>query len=125
MAIVRYLVDDVEAALPCYQALGFVVAERWGPAFAVITRGDLTLWISGPATSAAKPLPDGSKPTPGGWNRAVLEVADLDAALADARAAGVRVRSEPAEGPGGRQALLEDASGNPIELFEARTSRGD
>jgi len=120
MAILRYLVDDVDAALPFYQALGFVLAERWGPPFAMITRGDLTLWISGPGTSAAKPLPDGSVPRPGGWNRAVLEVSDLDTVLAAVRATGVRARSEPIDGPGGRQVLVEDPSGNPIELFEAR-----
>ena len=120
MAILRYLVDDVDAALPFYLALGFVVAERWGPPFAMITRGDLTLWISGPGTSAAKPLSDGSVPRPGGWNRAVLEVPDLDAVLAAVLATGVHARSEPVEGPGGRQVLVEDPSGNPIELFEAR-----
>jgi catechol 2,3-dioxygenase-like lactoylglutathione lyase family enzyme len=124
MAILRYLVDDVDAALPFYQALGFVLAERWGPPFAIVTRGDLTLWISGPGTSAAKPLPDGSVPQPGGWNRAVLEVSDLDAVLEGVRACGVRARSEPIEGPGGRQVLVEDPSGNPIELFEAR-NQGD
>jgi len=120
MAILRYLVDDVDAALPFYLALGFVVAERWGPPFAMITRGDLALWISGPGTSAAKPLPDGSVPRPGGWNRAVLEVSDLDAVLEAVLATGVHARSEPVEGPGGRQVLIEDPSGNPIELFEAR-----
>ena len=120
MATVRYLVGDVDAAIAFYSALGFALADRWGPPFAVMKLGDLTLWVSGPGTSAAKPLPDGSKPAPGGWNRFVIEVADIDAAVAEVAAKGGRFRSAPIQGPGGRQVVCEDPSGNPVELFEAR-----
>jgi predicted enzyme related to lactoylglutathione lyase len=81
---------------------------------------DLALWISGPGTSASKALPDGSQPQPGGWNRFVIEVANIDTAVEELRAKGGRFRSEPVAGPGGRQVLCEDPSGNPIELFEGR-----
>jgi catechol 2,3-dioxygenase-like lactoylglutathione lyase family enzyme len=120
MATVRYLVKDVDTSLPFYSALGFTVAERWGPPFVMLTLGDLTLWLSGPGTSASKPLADGSIPVPGGWNRLVIEVADLDASMQALRPTGARFRSEPVEGPGGRQVLVEDPSGNPIELFQAK-----
>ena len=120
MPTVRYLVDDVDAALPFYAALGFTLVERWGPPFAIIERDGLTLWLSGPGTSAAKPLADGRVPQPGGWNRLVVEVADLDATLAALQASAARLRSPPIRGPGGRQVLVDDPSGNPIELFEAR-----
>lgn len=119
MATVRYLVDDVDAALPFYAALGFAVKERWGPPFVMLAREDLTLWLSGPGTSAARPLPGGAVPQPGGWNRLVIEVANLDQAMRALRAAGARFRSDPVQGPGGRQVLAEDPSGNPVELFEA------
>lgn len=122
MATVRYLVHDVDAALAFYEALGFALTERWGPPFAMLARGDLSLWLSGPGTSAARPLSDGSVPQPGGWNRMVIEVADLDAALAALRHTGAHSRSEPVAGPGGRQVLVEDPSGNPIELFQANTA---
>lgn len=120
MSIVRYLVHDVDAVLPFYEALGFTLTERWGPPFAMLARGDLTLWLSGPGTSASRPLPGGAVPQPGGWNRLVIEVDDLDARMAALRGAGARFRSEPVQGPGGRQALVDDPSGNPIELFESR-----
>ena len=120
MATVRYLVQDVDESIAFYSALGFVVADRWGPPFAVMKLGDLMLWVSGPGTSAWKALPDGSEPRPGGWNRFVLEVADIDVAIAALSAKGGRFRSDPIQGPGGRQVLCEDPSGNPIELFEAR-----
>lgn len=122
MATVRYLVHDVDAALAFYEALGFTLTERWGPPFAMLARGDLSLWLSGPGTSAARPLPDGSVPQPGGWNRMVIEIADLDAALAALRHTGAHTRSEPIAGPGGRQVLVEDPSGNPIELFQANAA---
>ena len=122
MATVRYLVHDVDAALAFYEALGFALTERWGPPFAMLARGDLSLWLSGPGTSAARPLSDGSVPQPGGWNRMVIEVADLDAALAALRQTGAHSRSEPVAGPGGRQVLVEDPSGNPIELFQANAA---
>jgi len=120
MATVRYLVHDVDAALPFYRALGFRLADRWGPPFAIVKRKGLSLWLSGPGTSAAKKLKDGSVPQPGGWNRLVIEVPDLDAAMARIEPTGARFRSKPVKGPGGRQVLVEDPAGNPIELFEAR-----
>jgi catechol 2,3-dioxygenase-like lactoylglutathione lyase family enzyme len=120
VATIRYLVKDVDAALPFYAALGFELADRWGPPFAIIKRGDLSVWLSGPGTSASKALSDGSAPQPGGWNRLVIEVDDLDALLAALKAQGAQFRSEPIKGPGGRQVLVDDPSGNPIELFEAR-----
>jgi len=120
MATVRYLVNDIDESLPFYAALGFELAERMGPPFATLSRGDLTLWLSGPGSSAARPLGDGSLPQPGGWNRLVIEVADIAAAMAAMKPTGARFRSEPVKGPGGTQVLVDDPSGNPIELFEAR-----
>ncbi len=120
MATVRYLVKDVDAALPFYAALGFSEKERWGPPFAMLEKGDLQLWLSGPGTSASKQLSDGSTPSPGGWNRLVIEVADLAAAVEALRSTGARFRSEPVKGPGGQQVLVEDPSSNPIELFQRR-----
>jgi catechol 2,3-dioxygenase-like lactoylglutathione lyase family enzyme len=120
MATVRYLVRDVDAALPFYQALGFAITERWGPPFVMLTQEDLCLWLSGPGTSAYRPLPDGSVPQSGGWNRLVIEVEDLNISMSALRETGARFRSEPVQGPGGRQVIVEDPSGNPIELFEAK-----
>lgn len=120
MAIVRYLVNNVDAALPFYLALGFAEIERWGPPFVIVQREDLQLWLSGPGTSASKPLPDGSIPSPGGWNRLVIQVEDLDSAVASLKNIGTTFRSEPVAGPGGRQVLVNDPSGNPIELFESK-----
>jgi catechol 2,3-dioxygenase-like lactoylglutathione lyase family enzyme len=120
MATIRYLVHNVDAALPFYAALGFALAQRMGPPFAILARGDLALWLSGPGTSAQRPLADGAQPAPGGWNRLVIEVDDIDAALLALRAAGATVRNEPITGPGGRQALVADPSGNLVEVFEAR-----
>lgn len=120
MATVRYLVHDVDAALRFYAMLGFALDERWGPPFAIVKRDDLRLWLSGPGTSASKPLASSAQPAPGGWNRLVIEVADLDATVATLKAAAANFRSEPIAGPGGRQVLVDDPSGNPIELFESR-----
>lgn len=120
MAVLRYLVDDVDAVLPFYAALGFVEVERWGPPFAIVARGDLQLWLSGPGSSAARALADGRVPSPGGWNRLVIEIDALDEALTRLSAAGARPRSAPVAGPGGRQVLVDDPAGNPVELFEAR-----
>jgi catechol 2,3-dioxygenase-like lactoylglutathione lyase family enzyme len=121
MATVRYLVHDVDAALAFYTGpLRFELVERWGPPFAMVRRGDLTLWLSGPGTSAQRPMPDGAQPAPGGWNRLVLEVDDLDPMVAALHAGGVHFRSDVVSGPGGRQVLVEDPSGNPVELFESR-----
>lgn len=119
MATVRYFVDDVDAATRFYtERLGFEVAQRFGGALTIVSRGDLRLLLSGPQTSAARPMPDGSKPTPGGWNRLVIEVEDLSTLMETLRSGGVRFRSDLVTGPGGRQALAEDPAGNPIELFE-------
>ena len=120
MATVRYLVNDVDAAIAFYSVLGFELADRWGPPFAAMKLGDLTLWVSGPGTSASRKLPNGAEPVPGGWNRIVIEVPDIDAAVRELSSKGGRFRSEPIQGPGGRQVLCDDPSGNPIEIFEAR-----
>jgi catechol 2,3-dioxygenase-like lactoylglutathione lyase family enzyme len=121
MGVCRYLVHDVDVAVTFYTAqLGFQLRERMGPAFAIVTRGDLELWLSGPQTSAARPMPDGSQPVPGGWNRCVIEVTDLEMIVAALQAAGVRFRNEIISGPGGSQILVEDPSGNPLELFQPR-----
>lgn len=120
MATIRYMVRDVDAALPFYEALGFKLADRWGPPFAIMERDDIQIWLSGPGTSASKPMPDGAQPTPGGWNRVVIEVEDLDTAVAALKTTGAKFRNEPISGPGGRQVLAEDPSGNPVELFQAR-----
>jgi len=119
MATVRYLVKDVDTSLPFYEALGFTVTERWGPPFAMLARGDLHLWLSGPGTSASRPLQSGVVPEPGGWNRLVIEVTSLEEAMHSLQSTGAKFRSDPVQGPGGRQVLAEDPSGNPIELFEA------
>lgn len=116
---VRYLVDDVEASIDFYtKHLGFTVLGKWAPAFADVSRGNLRLLLSGPTSSAGRPLPDGRTPGPGGWNRIHFIVADLEAEVARLRAAGVRFRSDIVSGPGGRQIVWDDPSGNPIELFQ-------
>ena len=130
MAVVRYLVDDVERAIAFYtDNLGFGLERSMGPAFAIVSRGDLSLWLSGPQSSGARPMPDGRQPEPGGWNRIVIEVDDLAATVDRLRAAGTHFRNDIISGPGGRQILAEDPAGNPIELFEptipeARLSSG-
>jgi len=120
VATVRYMVRDVDAALPFYEALGFTLTDRWGPPFAIVERGELALRLSGTGTSAAKPMPDGARPESGGWNRVVIEVTDINATVAALMSAGTRFRNEPTSGPGGTQVLVEDPSGNPIEIFEAK-----
>ncbi|MEZ2130851.1 MULTISPECIES: VOC family protein [unclassified Sinorhizobium] len=119
---VRYIVDDVEAAIAFYtQHLGFSVAMHPAPSFAMLTKGDLRLLVNattGPG-GASQPMPDGRKPEPGGWNRIVIEVPDLDAEVTALRSAGMRFRNEIVQGIGGKQILLDDPAGNPIELFEA------
>ena len=115
----RYLVDDVGAALAFYvEQLGFVQLERYGPAMAIVERDGVRLWLAGPTASAARPMPDGRRPVLGGWNRMVVEVDDLDAVAEQLRLTGAVFRNEPITGPGGRQVLVEDPSGNPIELFQ-------
>jgi catechol 2,3-dioxygenase-like lactoylglutathione lyase family enzyme len=119
MATVRYLVHDVAVALTFYTThLDFKLVDQMGPAFAIVERGDLELWLSGPQTSAARPMPDGRQPIPGGWNRFVVEIDDIDSRVASMKAAGVQFRNEIIQGPGGKQVLVDDPSGNPIELFQ-------
>lgn len=119
MATMRYLVTDVASAVDFYvEQLGFTLVQRFGPAMAIVRRDDLALWLAGPASSAAMPMPDGRRPEPGGWNRVVIETEDLDGLVAQLRASGAVFRNDVVEGPGGRQILVEDPSGNVIELFE-------
>lgn len=119
LAVVRYLVADVDVAIAFYTGtLGFELVEKWGPPFAMVKRGDLTLWLSAPGSSAARPLADGSRPVPGGWNRFVLETNDLVALVEKVERSGARLRSGIVTGPGGKQVLVDDPSGNPVELFE-------
>ena len=116
---VRYMVTDVDAAVAFYtEHLGFQLERRWGPPFAILSSKDLELWISGPGTSAARAMPDGREPEPGGWNRIVVQVDDLASTVETMRRAGVTFRNEIISGPGGQQVLAEDPSGNPIELFQ-------
>ena len=118
---VRYIVDDVDAAIAFYcRRLGFQEVMHPAPTFAMLSRGDLRLVLSapggGPGGGAA--MPDGTVPTPGGWNRFQLEVDDIEATVADLREHGARFRNDIVDGVGGRQILVEDPSGNPVELFQ-------
>jgi catechol 2,3-dioxygenase-like lactoylglutathione lyase family enzyme len=116
---VRYLVDDVDAAFAFYTThLGFTELTNFAPAFADVVRGNLRLLLSGPASSAARPMPDGRQPHAGGWNRIHLIVDDIQAETARLREAGVQFRSEIITGPGGAQIVFDDPSGNPVELFQ-------
>jgi catechol 2,3-dioxygenase-like lactoylglutathione lyase family enzyme len=118
---VRYMVDDVEAAVAFYTThLGFTLISKTLPAFADVARGDLRLLLSGPTSSAGRPMPDGRRPVPGGWNRLHLIVDRLAPEVDRLRSAGVKFRNDIVTGPGGAQILLDDPSGNPIELFEPR-----
>jgi catechol 2,3-dioxygenase-like lactoylglutathione lyase family enzyme len=120
---VRYMVDDVQAAVDFYTThLGFVLGTHYPPAFADVARGNLRLLLSGPASSAGRPMPDGRQPGPGGWNRIHLLVDDLEAEVARLREAGLTFRNDIVRGPGGRQILLEDPAGNPVELFQPARS---
>lgn len=121
MATVRYMVKDVDAAVAFYTTdLAFAVKQQFGPNMAILTRDDLTLWVAGPNASAGRPMPDGRKPEPGGWNRFVIEVEDLAKLVTQLRQRGTSFRNDIVEGPGGKQILVEDPSGNVIELFEPR-----
>jgi len=116
---VRYMVDDVEAAIDFYTThFAFELRTSAAPAFADVTRGNLRLLLSGPKSSAGRPMPDGRVPEPGGWNRIHFIVDDLATEVERLRGAGVRFRNEVVSGPGGQQILLEDPAGNPIELFQ-------
>ncbi len=119
MATFRYLVKDVETSIEFYtKHLGFEAIEKMGSAFAILKRDDLSLWLSGPQTSAARPMPDGKVPQPGGWNRFVIEVTNIDSLVSALKSAGVSFRNEIISGPGGKQIIIEDPSGNPIEIFQ-------
>ena len=116
---VRYMVNDVNAAVTFYTThLGFTVRMSAAPAFADIGRGRLRLLLSGPRSSAGRPMPDGALPGPGGWNRIHLIVRDLSAEVDRLRDAGVPFRNDIVTGPGGQQILLQDPSGNVVELFQ-------
>jgi catechol 2,3-dioxygenase-like lactoylglutathione lyase family enzyme len=116
---VRYMVDDVDAALAFYTShLGFTPLTNASPAFADIKRGNLRLLLSGPASSAGRPMPDGREPGPGGWNRIHLIVDDIHSEVERLRTQGVTFRNDVLKGPGGSQVLIEDPAGNPIELFQ-------
>ncbi len=119
MATVRYIVRDVEAEVGFYTGLlGFELKQNFGPAMAILAKDDLVLWIAGPAASAQRPMRDGSQPAPGGWNRFVVRVEDIAATVAALTEAGADFRNEIISGPGGQQILLEDPSGNAIEVFQ-------
>ncbi len=119
MATVRYLVDEVDASIKFYtESLGFELQNNFGPPFAIVKKDDLTLWLAGPLSSAARPMPDGRKPEPGGWNRFALEVEDLESSVTSLKEKGVKFRNEITKGPGGAQILCEDPSGNVVELFQ-------
>ena len=121
MATVRYIVSDVSRSMSFYvDHLGFVTQQEMLPAFASVRRADLDLWLAGPASSAARQMPDGAKPEPGGWNRFVVEVDDIASLVDGLRAAGVVLRNDIVSGPGGKQVLVSDPDGNLVELFEAR-----
>ena len=116
---VRYMVDDVENAVAFYTTpFGFTLRSSAAPAFADVVRGNLRLLLSGPTSSAGRPMPDGRTPEPGGWNRIHFIVDDIAAEVERLRAADVRFRNEVVSGPGGSQILIEDPSGNMVELFQ-------
>jgi catechol 2,3-dioxygenase-like lactoylglutathione lyase family enzyme len=118
---VRYMVDDVDASIAFYtDVLGFESITSAAPAFADVKRGNLRLLLAGPASSAGRPMSDGTKPGPGGWNRLHFIVDDLDAEVRRLRSAGAQFRNDMIEGPGGKQILLLDPSGNVVELFQPR-----
>jgi catechol 2,3-dioxygenase-like lactoylglutathione lyase family enzyme len=116
---VRYMVDDVDEAIAFYtELLGFELLSSASPAFADVRRGNLRLLLAGPTSSAGRPMPDGTKPEPGGWNRIHFIVDDIDTEVARLRDVGARFRNDIVEGPGGKQILLEDPSDNVVELFQ-------
>lgn len=116
---VRYMVDDVQAAVDFYTShLGFTARTNAVPAFADVTRGNLRLLLAGPGSSAGRPMPDGRRPEPGGWNRIHLIVPDIASEVARLRREGVSFRNDVVTGPGGKQILIEDPAGNVVELFE-------
>ncbi len=119
MATRRYMVNDVEAAIGFYTGLlGFELEQSFGAAMAILAKDDLLLWVAGPPASAQRPMPDGRQPAPGGWNRFVVQVEDIAATVAALTEAGASFRNEIISGPGGQQILVEDPSGNAIEVFQ-------
>lgn len=119
MAQFRYIVNNVDQAIDFYAGkLGFVLDQQFGPAMAILSKNDIEVWLAGPPASASKPMPDGSKPIPGGWNRIVIVVENLEKLSEELRAASVVFRNEIVEGSGGKQVLCADPSGNIVELFE-------
>lgn len=119
MVAIRLLVSNTQLALDFYHGLlGFEIIEQWGPAFAIIERDGVTVWVSGPGTSAQQELADGQQPEPGGWNRLVLAVASLSETLAVLAEKGYFPLVDPVKGPGGTQALVSDGVGNVVEIFE-------
>lgn len=119
MAQVRYIVNDVGQAVDFYVGrLGFGLKQQFGPAMAIVNKADLDLWLAGPPASASRPMPDGSRPVPGGWNRIVVVVENLEDLVTGLKAEGIAFRNHIVEGPGGRQILCTDPSGNVVELFE-------
>ncbi|MGZ3693255.1 MAG: VOC family protein [Bdellovibrionota bacterium] len=119
MASVRYLVNDVSSSVRFYtELLGFELKQQFGPAMAIVSKGDLTLWLAGPVSSAAQPMADGAKPVPGGWNRFVFQVEDLESTVSALKAKNTKFRNEVVKGHAGSQILCEDPSGNVIELFQ-------
>jgi catechol 2,3-dioxygenase-like lactoylglutathione lyase family enzyme len=118
---IRYIVDDVDEAIPFYcEHLGFELLMHPAPPFAMLERGDLRLVLSAPnaGPGGGQPLADDTRPAPGGWNRFAIEVDDIDATVESLRAEGVRFRNDVVDGVGGRQTIVEDPSGNPVELFQ-------
>ena len=116
---VRYMVDDVDQAVDFYtRHFGFELGHDASPAFADVVRGDLRLLLAGPESSAGRPMPDGRKPGPGGWNRIHFVVDDIERDVERLRSAGLSFRNDIISGPGGKQILVDDPSGNPIELFQ-------
>ena len=122
MAAIRYLVDDLEKSISFYKDhLGFKLDQQFGPAMAILSKDDLKLWLAGPMSSAAQPMSDGKKPTPGGWNRFVFQVKGLENLILQMKEKGISFRNEIVKGPGGSQILCLDPSGNLIELFEPKS----
>ena len=119
MATARYFVRDVDQGVGFYtELLDFELEQKFGPNMAILKHGDLTLWLAGPNASASRPMPDGRQPEPGGWNRFVIEVADLAATVKKLRERKATFRNEIVSGPGGQQILVEDPFGNVVELFQ-------
>jgi catechol 2,3-dioxygenase-like lactoylglutathione lyase family enzyme len=118
MASVRYIVNDVTASVEFYTQLGFKLEQQFGLSMAIVTKDDLTLWLAGPQASASKPMPDGTVPKPGGWNRFVFKVDNIEVFVVTLKSNNVKFKNEILRSPGGAQVLIEDPSGNVIEVFQ-------